>query len=77
MAASQREQSDSEKLSDGGSNVSTVGWSECFLSTLSGKAIGEHGVPAPSGPLSRETIVSPFNAAFEPAGDGGCPEWHR
>ena len=66
-----------EKLSDGGKNVSTVAWAECFLSTLSGKSIGTHGVPAPSGPMARETIVAPFNTAFEPAANGGCKEWHR
>jgi len=71
-----------DKLPDGGKNVSAVPWSECFLSTLTGKAIGQHGTPSPKGAMSREEIVAPFDAAFErPTGKGAsnrgrCPDWH-
>ena len=71
-----------DKLPDGGKNVSAVPWSECFLSTLTGKAIGQHGTPSPKGAMSREEIVAPFDAAFErptekgASNQGRCPDWH-
>jgi hypothetical protein len=55
-----------------GRNVSTNGWSQCLLSTATGKPYGASTSPPPGG-MTRDQIVAPFHSSFASVSDGGCP----